>query len=164
MGRSHYMPRPVDVKGMTPSYIIVRCQNNENKGELKAPRGIKQVISKGTLSTVALIFSIAMLEAREKRAMSSQLQKKILCPVKLSIKYESRTFSNIQGFKLLPPMHLSSESHWTMCSIKMKRVNQKREKSQEFKDMSFQHKKINLYNIPHYWNEWESIWSSRLIY
>ena len=159
MESSHYMPRPVDVKGMTPSYIIVRCENNENKGELKAPRGIKQAISKGTLRTIALTFSIAMLEAREKGAMSSQLQRKILCPAKLPIKYESRTVSNIQGFKLLPPMHLSSESHWRMCSIKMKRVNQKR-KIPGIR----RYKKINLHNIPHYCNEWESIWSSRLIY
>ena len=34
MERSHCMPRPVDVKAMIPGYIIVRCQNNENREDI----------------------------------------------------------------------------------------------------------------------------------
>ena len=73
-----------------------------------------------------------MLEARERSNVftipkENYFYPRILYPAKLSVKYESRTFSNIQGFKLLPPMHLSSGSHWRVCSIKMREYIKKEE-------------------------------------
>lgn len=151
------MPRPVDVKGMTPSYIIVRCQNNENKRAKSSQRNKTGHIQRNIEETDSTDLLNSYAGSRGKKRNVFTTSKKNSVPVKLSIKYEGRTFSNIQGFKLFTSHVPFLRKPLENVFHQNEKSKSKREKSQEFEDMSFQHKKINLYNIPHYWNEWESM-------